>query len=257
MKYVFLIICAFLSFNGMAVYADVRTEISDTFESGKKAYSEGKYEEAAAAFKSIIDKGYVSGNIYFNLGNAYFRAGDKGRAILNYERAKEYIPRDQDLSFNLRYLQAQVREPASKENYAAAFIRSFSAVWTKNELAWLCLFVLFLVAVIHIAGLFLHWPKRRLFVLTVSGVIVLLVLTTGLLFKHFDKNNAIILANSPVYFEPREKATMYFSVTEGEKVEMLKHENEWIKIRRKDGKMGWLQTVNLEQIHVKSLRGDQ
>ncbi|HUI25620.1 MAG TPA: BatD family protein, partial [Candidatus Kryptonia bacterium] len=66
-------------------------------------YGEEHYAEAAAEYEKILAGGRESSSVYFNLGNAYFKAGDVGRAILNYERARRLIPRDPDLHANLDY----------------------------------------------------------------------------------------------------------------------------------------------------------
>src|SRR5262249_51298460 len=73
------------------------------FFRGNSLYSEERYAEAAAQYEQILNDGLASGNVYFNLGNAYFKAGDVGRAILAYERARRLIPGDPDLMANLGY----------------------------------------------------------------------------------------------------------------------------------------------------------
>ncbi len=66
------------------------------------AENKEQYREAAKEFESILADGYRSGAVYYNLGNAYFRAGEYGRAILNYRKAKPYLPRDPYLKANLQ-----------------------------------------------------------------------------------------------------------------------------------------------------------
>src|SRR5262249_59285760 len=73
------------------------------FFRGNSLYSEERYAEAAAQYEQILGEGLASGSLYFNLGNAYFKAGDVGRAMLNYERARRLMPGDPDLVANLAY----------------------------------------------------------------------------------------------------------------------------------------------------------
>ncbi|MEO6026684.1 MAG: BatD family protein, partial [Candidatus Binatia bacterium] len=66
-------------------------------------YGDEHYPEAIAAYEKVLAAGIESGNLHFNLGNAYFKNGDVGHAILEYERARRTIPRDPDLHANLGY----------------------------------------------------------------------------------------------------------------------------------------------------------
>ena len=70
-------------------------------------YESGRYLEAALVYEQLIDQGYESGALYYNLGNAYFKQGDLGRAILSYRRAERLYPRDADIRANLEIARAQ------------------------------------------------------------------------------------------------------------------------------------------------------
>ena len=71
----------------------------ELFDEAKKPED---YLESARSFESILKDGYQSGVVYYNLGNAYYRAGEYGRAILNYRKAKFFRPRDPYLAANLQ-----------------------------------------------------------------------------------------------------------------------------------------------------------
>ena len=64
-------------------------EADQLFETGNKLYEERKYPEAAAAYETILAAGHASPAIYFNLGNAYFKASQTGRALVAYRRAEQ------------------------------------------------------------------------------------------------------------------------------------------------------------------------
>ena len=70
-------------------------------------YEDGRYEQAARSFQQLVDKGYGDPVLYYNLGNAYFKQGDIGRAILNYLRAERLAPRDDDIRTNLDFARSQ------------------------------------------------------------------------------------------------------------------------------------------------------
>lgn len=77
-------------------------EASPTFESANRLYEEGHFKAAAAAYEKLIGSGRVSSALYFNAGNAWYKAGDLGQAIFNYRLAERLAPRDPDVQVNLR-----------------------------------------------------------------------------------------------------------------------------------------------------------
>ena len=72
-----------------------------TFFHANALYKDGQYTAAASDYEQLRNAGLESGNLYFNLGNAYFKAGQRGKAILNYERAHRLLPSDPDVEANL------------------------------------------------------------------------------------------------------------------------------------------------------------
>ncbi|MDY6970789.1 MAG: hypothetical protein SV775_00510, partial [Thermodesulfobacteriota bacterium] len=82
----------------------------ELFFRANQAYKEGRFQEAIEGYLSLIESGHANGNVYYNLGNAYIRSNQLGRAVLNYERARLLKPRDADLDFNLRYARERMRD---------------------------------------------------------------------------------------------------------------------------------------------------
>jgi len=87
----------------------------ETFFEANQAYKTERYPEALAGYGKLLDAGYRSGHMYYNLGNAHLRQGELGRAILAYERARILMPRDADLLFNLRYASDQRQDEVHEE----------------------------------------------------------------------------------------------------------------------------------------------
>jgi tetratricopeptide (TPR) repeat protein len=69
-----------------------------------RAYEAEQYEEAVALYEAIAKRRIRAGRVYYNLGNAYFKAGQLGKAILSYERARRLLPRDEDIEANLGFV---------------------------------------------------------------------------------------------------------------------------------------------------------
>ena len=85
-----------------------RQEYNTIFFRANNAYREEKYEDAIRDYEQLISSGLRSASIFYNVGNAYLRMGNKGEAILYYERAHRLMPRDEDIQANLAYARSQI-----------------------------------------------------------------------------------------------------------------------------------------------------
>ena len=93
-----LVFCIFLSLQGQGI-ASAPPALLD---SANSAYAKGNFEKAAQYYEGIISLGYESPEVYFNLGNSYYKLDKIGTSVLNYERAKKLSPYDEDINFNLK-----------------------------------------------------------------------------------------------------------------------------------------------------------
>ncbi|HSA31118.1 MAG TPA: tetratricopeptide repeat protein, partial [Candidatus Omnitrophota bacterium] len=84
-------------------------EPSAVFAKANTEYQQGRYEEAGGLYEQILESGQESGALYYNLGNSYFKKGQIGKAILNYERALDFFPRDADLQANYAFARSITR----------------------------------------------------------------------------------------------------------------------------------------------------
>ncbi|HPM43008.1 MAG TPA: hypothetical protein PLV52_04190, partial [Candidatus Omnitrophota bacterium] len=108
MKKTFWIFIALILLAYGSVSADETAE--SLFNVAYDHYLAGDYEKAISEFISIIDSGLTSGNILYNIGNSYLKANKLGYAILSYERARLFIPRDSDLLSNYRYARTLIKQ---------------------------------------------------------------------------------------------------------------------------------------------------
>src|SRR5438105_6076073 len=93
------------------------------FNKANQAYAKGRFEEAANAYESLIQSGNWNANLFYDLGNAEYRLGDFGQAVLNYERALALEPRHPEAEANLRLARDEARALEMRrdwiERYAA------------------------------------------------------------------------------------------------------------------------------------------
>lgn len=250
-KNVFLsaLMCLFCCTPVVAVEEEPRA----LFIQANAEYQARRYDEAIAVYEGILKSGHESGALYYNLGNAYFKQKELGRAILNYERALDFIPRDPDLRANYHFARSMVRRTDGQDLekfFFARIAREASLLVSGKEYAWLGVWILGIFAGVHVLSLFLQWRGRINQILAWIGVVTLTgyCLLVVAHYRFFDRR-AILLKDAAALFEPRDGATAHFQAREGNSVKLLKIQDGWIKIVRFDGKEGWTVSDYVERVN--------
>jgi len=247
-----IVFFALLCFAG-ATQAD---EWQSLFREGNSFYEQAEYEQAIQKYHQILRYGYSSGELYFNLGNAYYKLDKIGMARLNYERALTFLKNDEALNENMRMVKIRLIDQIQKP---PQFIL---ALWWNALLDFFSLSVLSVISVIFLwiflgmAGLRLYfWRRNRLdrtrAFFTVSLVLFLIsafLLTQKIYQAETEEYAVIINPVVTVYAEPREGGTEIFVLHEGTRVKVERRNQEWLEIKLDDGKTGWLESKMLEII---------
>ncbi|MBN1870564.1 MAG: tetratricopeptide repeat protein [Candidatus Omnitrophica bacterium] len=226
-------------------------EAISKFVSAGMAYKNEEYEDAIEKYLLIIDGGMESGAVYYNLGNSYYRKGDLGEAVLNYERAKRLMPRDSDLQFNSRYVSSRIdqHDNLNKTNFLNRAVRSFADFYTTGEMVMVVVGAIGILGIMFLLSLYLQWPKSWARGIMIFLAMIALIYTIGIAVKvQLTRDRAVILMPSESYFEPRKDSTVHFKLSEGEKARMIRSEADWTKIERLDGKTGWVSSKILGKI---------
>jgi len=214
-------------------------------------YQEGKYDAAIHSYEKLLGQGLESGNLYYNLGNSYFKKGELGLAVLNYERAGILIPNDSDLRSNYDYAMQRLNlEPKFIGNYFEKAAHSLFQALTVDFLAIL-LSVIYIVLIISlILNLFIS-PIRRFFgwiICILASLFIIFAFGLERKISYINKTAIVISKEADVKFEPLENATTYFKLSEGSKVKVVEKAQNWYKIRRFDNKFGWVIKDALKKI---------
>ena len=215
------------------------------------AYKEGKYAEAVAQYEDVLQKGVVSGALYYNLANAYFKDGRLGKAILNYERARELLPRDSDVLSNYKLALSKKEQnfPLPRQSAVQKAVEDALDYYTVNEYTVLTFVFVVIAGGLFLSALFFSWPRRKIFpAVTVCLTVSVLCLTALIAKMHIRTGEGFAVASTEAFFEPRQDATVHFTVQEGQKVKILKRDGPWMKIERPDQKTGWVATDAVEGI---------
>ena len=105
-RFIIIIIGCLSLLIGLSVYShahNTNNQMTALFYKANELFGQGDYDKAEKVYQKILASGFDSGNIYYNLGNTFFKQGRLGKAIVNYERAKRLLPYDSDVRANLKY----------------------------------------------------------------------------------------------------------------------------------------------------------
>ncbi|MFZ6053003.1 tetratricopeptide repeat protein [Halocola ammonii] len=246
------IICA----SGGIGKLQAQSDAQDAFERGNEAYQSENYEQALENYLSAASDAH-SFELYFNLGNTYFKLDSLGKSILYYERAREIKPKNEDIVVNLQIARQQLIDKI--EPLPSLGVNSFwERVTAESNLttyATLSIVGLFLSAAIYLLMLLfrnkpsLRSPLRMVF-------IFLMIFSLGSLFLAYQTNNrlesqksaVIMVPVTDVVLSPEGSAKKVFELHEGTKVEITERSGEWVKVKLVNGSTGWLKFKALEVI---------
>jgi len=212
------------------------------FYQGNSAYKEGKYEAAIDNYEKVISMGLESGNLFYNLGNSYFKRGELGKAVLSYEKALLLIPGDSDLKSNHEYVLSSLN--LGSQPFGNWFEKLANRLFEGTTVNFLTIFlsVIYIIAILGlICNLFFVGTGKSIKILFLVLIALFVFSATALNSKitYLAKGAIVISKEADVKFEPLEGATTYFKLTEGSRVEILEKTENWYKIKRPDGKIGW------------------
>ena len=206
-------------------------------------YQEAKYAAAIQGYQRLLDLGLESGNLYYNLGNSYFKEGQLGLAVLNYDKAMGFIPNDSDLKSNYNYVLQELNlEPRLFGGWFERSVYSLFKGMTVDALTILLSFIYIVLIIFFTCSLFFNRFKRSIG-LSAGILIVLFILSAYALkmkINYLNKFAVVIIKEANAKFEPLENATVYFKLKQGSKVEIVDKAEGWYKVRRFDDKLAWV-----------------
>lgn len=226
------------------------------YDSANAAYAAGKYEKAVKLYESILNDGQESADLYFNLGNSYFKMNDLGSAILNYERAKEIDPDDEDININLKLANQRTEDKidAAPQLLFAQWENGITQLMSEKEWGIFVIVSVSLAMLLFCIYVFGTSPGlRQTGFFGGAGLILLAVFGFFMGQSQYsaalESRSAIIMVPSvTVCSSPSDKGTKLFILHEGTKVVITEKNEEWTEIRIANGNVGWLKKSSLEEI---------
>ena len=247
--------------NGVdSIHASHTTFSSNTLEDATKAEGDSAYikEDSAAIqiYEALLKNGEAA-DVYYNLGNSYYKIGEIAKAVLNYERALLLQPGNGDIRANLEVARAKTIDKVEPvpEVFFVSWIKSLTNSMSVD--AWATWGIVYFILLI-IAFYFFIFSKQIMLkkIGFISGIILLIVTVCSNLFasqqkEHLVNRSEAIVMNPSVTVRstPSESGTSLFILHEGRKVSVKDNSmKEWKEIRLEDGKVGWVPASAIEVI---------
>lgn len=231
-------------------------DLETIMKQGNDFYQNKQYSEAISSYESILKQGYISGELFYNLGNTYFKVGHLGKSILYYEKTLKISPSNEDAAYNLRIANSRTVDKI-QEIPPLFFVHWWNVLLSQfTSTSWqIIIFIFYLLLLISIGIFFLirniQLQKLALISGTISSIllIVSIILFISSINREVTNNNGILLQSViSAKISPDIQANDAFVIHEGIKFEIEDKVGSWTKIKLSDGKVGWLPNQSFEEI---------
>lgn len=255
MKKIFYALAVLGFLSGVAIAEEAAQDPHAIFYKANTLYEKRDYEKAAEEYAKILQKGVESGPVYYNLGNALFKTGKIGYAILAYKKAQALMPGDSDLKSNLSYAQTLTDDSAltpPAPNKVTWLIKIPFKDINLNSLAIILMTLYIILISITIGGIVNHLFRRRIAFVFYLVLISFIITLAGFGVRYYEedvlKRGIVVVKTAEARYEPIDKSAAYYTLKEGQEVTVLKTRDDWRRIRRLDGKLGWVKSDAVEEI---------
>lgn len=226
----------------------VRAEATEAIAKANEEYRTGNFREAIAQYQMAVDAGTKNAALFYNLGNAWFRAGDTGRAILNYERALALKPQHPEARANLHLAQDKARALELKPMWWDAFItratpNEFSIAAAAGFWVWVFCFAAWLLA--GRRGPILLLTSVLAFMITGASLAALYAMATGRSGRDF----AIVTGEKiEARVATADNARSVLVLPPGSEIRILSMRGDWIYAALPNDLRGWIPTGSAERV---------
>ncbi len=243
-KYIYIVILLLV-----AIGANSQTS-ENLFEQGNKAYNNKEYEQALKSYLAIEKNKNISADLYYNIGNTYFRLNDYTNAILYYERAKLLKPNDQNININLKVAKARLKSDVyiMPNFFLVNWWNNISNLFMASTWRTVSIILLLISCVIFILYYF-SFNRKKLFF---YSFILIFSLFTLSCFAGFSRQSQMLSKDKAIMFgevmgkdSPDENSTDKIKIVKGQKIKIVDKSNNWLKVKTEDGKDAWIENKNI------------
>ena len=226
-------------------------EAASRFDGANKLYEQGKYGEAIAAYRGMIEAGEASAAVYFNLGNAYYKAERVGEAVASYRLAERLAPRDPEVQANLRFV---LETAGIRSGVPIPWWQAWTQRLSLREWAWLTGLAVWALAVFGVLRTVKPvWQNALKLPATIAGFLVLLAGGGAAMAWQgaYGEPRAVVkVKEAVVRYGPLDDSQSHFSLRDGAEVVVTDKKDGWWQVRDGQGRTGWVKAeavVKLEE----------
>tara|TARA_B100000614_G_scaffold257694_1_gene278419 strand:- start:1485 stop:2222 length:738 start_codon:yes stop_codon:yes gene_type:complete len=229
--------------------------LDSIFEQSNAFYTDGKYQMAIDGYKDILNSGFESAELYYNLGNAFYKLNNIPESNFFYEKARSISPTDEDILINLSYAQNLRIDKIEKlpitqtQNFKINILNLLSEKgWSVLLiiLAWIACVSFVLYLSVNNSG------NKRIFFTQFIILMIGLIVVSTINFEKKNLNNekfAIIYDKEiEVWSEPNKISELKFLLHEGTKVKQVDTIQDWVNIQLENGTLGWIQSSSIKTL---------
>ena len=239
------------------VYASENDSAADMWVKANASYEQGDWAGALKTYEEISDLGLESAQLYYNMGNSYYRQGELAKAVLYYERALKLDPSFEDAMYNLDYVNGQLHDKIETvpEFFVKEWLRTLSQQMSSNS--WAVTFLVLLAVTLALFLVFrlsdsIAWRRVGFF----TSIVTLLFMLAAFSFSTWQKNDymshdeaVVMVPVTAAKSSPSaDNSTDLFVLHEGTKVKILERTEKWANVSLVDGRQGWMKTSDIEEI---------
>lgn len=251
-----ILIMSILMIPGLT-HAENTAYLDSLWRKGVQAYTDGRWSECTESLKALESVGVVSPELYYNLGNAYFKSGDYPHAILYYERTLKISPSFEDARINLDFANSLIRDKidAVPEFVLKSWARKVCYLMPSDF--WALISIVLFAAALALFLVFRLGASRGLRRTGFYCSIVALILSASSFGMAQWQRNSYLKADGAIVMKPvasvksspsRDSSKDLFVLHEGTKVTVLDTVGEWKNISLSDGRQGWIEESDMEMI---------
>ena len=217
--------------------------LNTDFQTANRLYEQGKFKDAADAYQKLVDRKIESPTIYFNLGNAWYKAGQNGRAIAAWLQAERLAPRDSDVRFNLQFVRSKVN--VGTISAGTLFQRALRRL-SVNEWTLLATAALWIALILLATGeTKAEWRSslRRYSAFAALVTACLIAATTSAVYdRNHIKPAVVIVPEAVVHYGPLDESKPFYNLHDGSEVRLVQDNAQggWVRVEDASGRQGWL-----------------
>src|SRR5712691_12533260 len=221
-------------------------QLDSDFAKANQDYAQGNFKEAISGYETLVGSGQWRENLFYDLGNAYFRTGDCGRAILNYERALALERHHPEATANLQIARDEARALEMQQSRLERYLQ-FASV---NQYSIAAAVAFWVGAFCTVALIFARRRSARLIALSIlSFSVCALAIFATYEIDHGSKGRALAIItgdNVQARLATADTANSVLALPPGSEIKMLNTRGDWVYAALANNLRGWIPAKSAE-----------